>query len=205
MPELVAIATNTGYFLRDGEAVYLNAHDAVLGNDVDNNFSIYLGQYMGLFHVSRSGLVASLVGIPLGANILSATLSLYGENDTSDTDFDVVLVSGADLADIFVLADFGDLLNDIISLGSINTSTYLLPGWNVITLNTAGIAALQAAIGGTVRFGVRSSRDISATPPTGNEFVYFYGTDAIASRVPRLTITYITTPIVETDPATEIT
>jgi len=190
MSELIAIATNTGYILKDGEAVYLDAHDAAVGNDVDNDYSVYLGQYPALFHVARGAVMFSLATIPPGADILSATLSLYGENDTSTTDFDVVLVSGADLADTLVLADFGDLLDEITSFGSFNTSAFVLEDWNVITLNATGIAVLQAAIGGTVRFGVRSSLDISATPPAGQDFVYFYGTDATASKKPKLTITY---------------
>lgn len=202
MPETTLTATNTGYILKDGEAVYLDAHDAAVGNDVDNNYSVYLGQYSVLYHVARGAVMFSLASLRSSYVILSAVLSLYGENDTSTADFDVVLVSGADLADTLVLADFGDLLDDTTSFGSINTSAYVNEDWNAITLNATGIAAIQAALTGTIRFGVRSSLDISATAPSSQDFVYFYGTDAASAKKPKLVVTYSQYP---SDPQTRVT
>ena len=172
----------------------------------NNNARLVLGQeYVLLLGVSkewyiwRGGLVFDpSTSIPSGITVVSAILSLYGENNYSDTDFDITLVSGADLADTFVNADYLELLNDTASLGSINTSAFLVEAWNNITLNAAGIAAVQTAIntGIKIRFGLRSSRDISATNPDlgggagyYDEYIEAYGFNTVG-KYPKLTITY---------------
>ena len=149
------------------------------------------------FDIWRAGLVFDPSSIPVGATIISAILSLYGQGDTSDTDFDVVLVSGADLADTLVAADYGDLLAVTTSMGSFNTSSLVLEGWNSITLSATALAALQAAINAAnkIRFGLRSSRDIDGiSPQLGGEDFYqefagFYGSD-ISGKKPKLAVVY---------------
>ncbi len=175
---------------------YQTVHDAALAGQVLDDDSPRAGQEYApgtpdVYSVLRGAIMFDTSSIPSGAIITAAVLSLYGYLDESDTDFDVVVVSGADLADIVVAEDYGDLLNDIASLGSFNTSTFQI-GWNSITLNAAGIAAIVK--GGMTRFGLRSSRDISSTTPKLNgalasEYVVVEGWSGDTNK-PKLTITY---------------
>lgn len=182
---------------------YLTVHNAAVGYAGGHGPNIIrLGQgqdpdpdYGNYFLVGRAGLVFDISDPALiGATITSATLSLYGLTDESVIDFDMTLVSGADLSDVFVDANYGDLLNAITSYGSLNTSGFLVEGWNVITLNAAGIAVLQVALAsGVIRFGIRSSRDIASTEPPPYppdwETVDLYD-HTVTNKKPKLTINY---------------
>ena len=163
---------------------------------VGQMYQLYTGppQYY-CFYIDRPGLVFDISSLS-GKTALTATISLFGNDDASYTDFDVTLISGNDLADTLIAADYGELLNDVTSYGSFNTSSFILEAWNTITLNAEGLVALQAAIdggSGKFRLGIRSSRDISATTPKLNgdnyygELVAFYGNTA--NKKPKLKVT----------------
>jgi len=137
--------------------------------------------------VYRLGSAFDTSSLGAGVTITSATLSLYGWSDDSDTDFDITIVSGADLADKLVDADYQDLLNDTTSFGSLSSASFVEGAWNVITLNPTGLAAISKT--GATRFGIRSSRDISATTPTGFEEVQFEGA-FVGNHPAQLSVTY---------------
>jgi len=200
MAEVVIEATNCGLIANDpGSGTYNEVHDASLGYALDQYDYLYIGQTYSPppnddFAVNRGGVNFDISGIPTNATITAATLSLMGQFDESNTDFYITIVSGADLGDTFVDNDYGDLLSAIISFGSITTIGLLLEDWNIITLNAAGLAALQSALSsGVIRFGLRSSRDISTTNPKGNggywlEYCRLYG--MMTDKKSKLTITY---------------
>lgn len=189
MTVAVLIATKAGQ-VNKSNAVYLTAHDAATGT-VLNDDSPTTGQ-ASTFSVNRGAVVFDLSSYS-GIAITAATLSLYGYGavDFSDTDFDLTIVSGTDLADTLVDTDYGELLNDTTSFGSMSTSGWTLGAYNIVTINATGIAAITAALGGKIRFGLRSSRDISVTTPSGNEYVIISG-QIDAGQEPKLTITYTT-------------
>jgi len=178
-----------GGFLMGADAVYATAQVGA-GSAYINSSHIEVGQYSS-FIVYRSGLAFVTSTLGSGASITAAVLSVYGYADYSDTDFDLTIVSGADLADYLVDADYQDLLNDTISFGERSTSAFVEDAWFDIPLNVTGLAAISKT--GTTRFGLRSSRDISATTPTGFESIQ-YETSWIegwpATHQPKLTITY---------------
>ncbi len=198
MPIIEIDATNWGELFKD-DAVYATAQGAASGDSVSNNDTeIYLGQgYVDtpLYSLWRGALIFPVQLLPPGATVISAILSIWGKTDDSDTDFNITIVNGSDLADSFVLADYGDLLDEVADYGALTTLGLSLTGYNDITLTAAGIAALQTAVtaGNKIRFGVRSSRDISVTTPkldgeaTYDESIVFHGD--VTGKKPKLTIT----------------
>ncbi len=193
MPIIEIEAENSGYIYSGINATYATVHDVASGNLVINDDAIqvcnaFTNPYYFLY---RGALVFDTTLLPAGATITAITLSLYGHTDKSDTDVDITIVDGSDLADTFVVADYGDLLDEVTSYGEYDTSGFTAEAYNVITLNAAGIAALQTAItaGAKIRFGLRTSTDIANTTPTDREWVSYYGSDTIGKK-PKLTITY---------------
>lgn len=142
----------------------------------DDDFGVWAENGIITFwQISRSGI--SFAVSP--ASIVAASIFLHLNNnylDTTDGHFDTILVSGADLADTLVAADYGELLDDVTSFGSINSANITLNDWNEIPLNAAGLVALNAALAsGKFRVGVRHSKDVNDTPPNGTSYAYFYG------------------------------
>ncbi len=211
MPELIIIDSNSGYLERQSPiaGTYAQAHDVANADAVYNGVgTLHIGQFYRLFPteyytVRRCGMIFDTSPIPVGATMVSATLVLIARQLVGASGFSVVLVSGAALLDIFVVADFGDLLGAVVSFGAVVIANP--PNETVLTINltAAGLAAIVP--GGTTRFGFRSSLDISNTPPIGStEEGLLYGAGT-AGKEPRLTVIYTTVSEVQTDPATEIT
>mgnify|MGYP001565150853 CR=1 FL=1 len=153
---------------------YTTAHDASSADSITVNL-LLVGQALsgGDYDVYRNGIIINTTSIPITALINSAKARFKVVDDLSSTDFLVTVVSGTDLTDTIVVADYGDLLNDTTSFGSLTTAGVSLVDWNDINLNATGLVALQAAVtsGDKFRFGIRSSRDISSTTPTGLEWI----------------------------------
>jgi hypothetical protein len=70
-----------------------------------------------------------------------------------------------------VVADYGDLLDETVSRGQLYTSAWIVGGYDGIALSSTGRAEISKT--GTTKFGIRSSRDIYAYAPSGNEHVTF--------------------------------
>ena len=170
-------------FIYKSDAVYATAHDAATGT-VDTSGTIRVGQAAGVT-VNRMGVNFDTSSLPDVCTISAVTLALDGAADGSTTDFDVVVVDGSSLDSGLAVGDYSDLHNQTTSCGSINTSTYSA-NWNTITLNSTGRALVSKT--GDTRLGVRSSRDISATTPTGNEYVDY--SDSSTGTKPTLSVTW---------------
>lgn len=141
------------------------------------------------YHIYRDGFFFDTSSIPDAATVFAATLSLYGYSDGADTDFDVTTINGTDLNDPLVNADYGDILDDTVSWGSLNTAAWITTGYNNIELNAIGRANINKA--GVTKLALRSSRDISATQPTGNEYVGIWMTEEEGTdKDPMLTVMY---------------
>jgi len=139
-------------------------------------------------YIFRSGLYFDTSSLPDDAVITDATLSLYGAFNPSNTDFDIVVVRGAELNDPLSLNDYGDLLDETESRGSINAIGFSIDGYNDITLNQLGLNEIDKA--GTTKFGLRSSMDIDIIPPAGAEYVQIYSNEKGSGYQPKLTVTY---------------
>jgi len=175
---------------------YNTVHD---GNSAivlfDAALILYIGQYYTdgpstEFGIHRGGLFFDTSGLPDTALITSATLSLKGFGDKSDRDFDITVVNGSVLDDPLQVTDYGDLLNQTTSGGSFDTSGFFVSptDYNDIPLNNIGIGWISKT--GMTKFGLRSSFDIAANAPSGNEYVQVYANENGPPCVPKLVVTW---------------
>jgi hypothetical protein len=101
------------------------------------------------------------------------------------------------------LRDYGDLLDETVSRGQLSTSGWVVGGYNPITLNSTGWSEISKT--GTTKFGLRSSRDISASVPSGAEVVWFSSSEG--GHAAKLEVTYSVPvpPTVTTNAASNVT
>jgi hypothetical protein len=173
---------------------YSAIHGAPSGTVNAGNVRIHIGQlvYGSALCIYRGGLFFDTSSLPDHATITSATLSPYGSEDQSGTDFDITVVDGSVLEDPMVNSDYGDLLPQTTGGGTFNTAGFSTTGYNDIALNAAGISWISKT--GTTKFGLRSSRDISATSPAGNEYVRIWANEKGEGYRPKLVVTYTIPP-----------
>lgn len=155
-------------------AVYATAHNAA-ASDVMAHDPIRIGQEAG-YVIWRAGAFFDTSSIPTTATIMSAILKLYGLASILDTNFDLTVIDGTDLDNPSLHADYGELLNDTTSGGTISSSTWVVDAYNEIPLNSTGIGWITK--GGTTKLALRSSREINSDVPPGitSEYVQAYGT-----------------------------
>lgn len=183
--------TADGY-LYMSSAIYSGAWNYPSGAVVDTEVAVLGGQHInsGTYRLHRVGVFFDTSSIPDTATIDSAVLELYVTEDGSDTDFNVT-IQGTGTYPHYPLEsnDFYQGWYGSTSLGSADTSTITGTStfWNV-SFNEAGLARINAE--GLSRFLLRSSRDISATPPSGNETVAFATREYGETWAPKLHVTY---------------
>lgn len=168
----------------DTDAVYATAQAATDGTVNDSAVTARVGQTTG-FTIWRDVLFFNTTDVPVGSTITTVTVSLYGYSDSSDTEFDITVVT-ADAAETPLSTfDYDDLGN--ISLGEMNTASWGVGQYNNIVLD--GFGRENIICGGITQLGLRSSRDIAAANPTGDEYVTFYTSES--PNKPILYVTYI--------------
>lgn len=139
--------------------------------------------------IFRWGLQFDCSALPANSYIPAAKIQIYAHSDNSTVDFDVTIVNGDDLDFPGVVADYGQLLDEVTSYGTWNTSNWPASASYVdIDLNETGIAEITVglATAGIVKFGLRSSEDIDVSAPTGLEYGFF----GLATNPPKLILTY---------------
>jgi len=172
-----------------GDVSYAAVQAASSGTPLSNYATVNIGQILsvwGKYTIHRAGLRFDLADYPAESEITAATLKIYGTDDSSDTNFDITLTD-AEVNSPPEAYEYG--LFDTTDYGNFATAGFNAAGWNTITFNTAGIALLNAQVQtGQIQIGLRSSRDISATAPSGDEVVTVEGFDN--TNQPTLTLTY---------------
>jgi hypothetical protein len=170
-----------------GDATYLTAYNAAVGDAAISQ--IINGQVLsgGSYYIYRNGVIFDTSTLPVGAFIKRATLYMFMSADSSVTDFDLTILNGQPTypSNPIVVGDYDRTLY-AGNGGSLNTSLMVLNQYNRIDLNATGISWINA--GGTTKLFLRSSNDISATPPVGNEYIQF-GT-VVTGQPPLLIIEY---------------
>ncbi len=178
-----------------------NASDADIVTYLTTDF--YVGQdFVGstVYHISRGCLFFDTSAIPANAVISSASIILAGEYDSSDTDFDVIIVKGRDLHTPLIVSDYGNECSEVVSMSTNTISTAAFTtAYSTWYLNANGVG--QIVRGGMTTFGVRSSNDISLTQPTQREYVSFKSSEAGVGYRPELLVVY-TIPSVLGEPLT---
>ena len=192
---------NTGYsgaYQSDGDGCEYGRVSTVVGQSKTTANSV------DTYNVWRSLLYFNTGSLTEHAVISSATVSLFAKEDHSTTDFDIYLVDGQELSSPPTSSAYNALLDETapyVATPYFNTSS--LPGAPgdvdgyecSLELNSDGISHMVTP-GGVTRFGVRSSRDVAGTTPTGLEYVEFWASDKggdpgyQGSVVPLLTIEY---------------
>jgi hypothetical protein len=170
---------------------YITAHiTATSVADDYNTLSIGQTYVSGIYSIYRSAVFFDTSSLPDDVYITSATLSLYGFVDDSDTDFDITVVDGSSLHDPLEESDYGLLGGKDISGGVFNTSGFSMSGYNDIQLNAAGMGWISKT--GMTKFGLRSSLDIDIDDPTGYENVAVISSEFVEGEAysPRLVVTY---------------
>lgn len=183
-----------GGLQKSDQPPYSAVHGAPSGTVDAGSLRIRIGQSASgsALYIYRGGLFFDTSSLPDDATITSATLSLYGSDYQLGTDFDITVVDGSVLEDPMVNSDYGDLLPQTTGGGTFNTAGFSTSGYNDIALNAMGINWISKT--GTTKFGLRSSRDISATPPTGPEHVRIWANEKGEGYRPKLVVTYTIAP-----------
>ena len=175
-------ASNTGYYYCH-DAMYSAAHDATqTGVGDTHQYTAWLvgNSYpISDYQIERAGLVFPCALNPSLTLLAAYVFILPSSIDTAGGNFDLTLVSGADLGDTLNVWDYGDLLSATTPFGSINTADLRagvgVEQWVVIPLNAAGLAAITMGV--HVRFGVRHSGDIANSVPASQSRWSTDGTD----------------------------
>lgn len=186
-------SANDAWFVKLA-VVYADAHDATTGSIYHTNTG-YIGQcYYPAYNdysIDRFVVAWDTSSLPDTAVVLSPSyLRLYGvAPDKSATDFSITVQSGGTTYPHVppVSGDYNQA-NYSGNGGSLSTSGFVTGQYNRIDLNTTGYGWVSRT--GWTRFMLRSSRDISGTPPTGDELVYIRQAEAGSSYAPILFLTY---------------
>ncbi len=190
-PTLSVNSLSNDGFISNSSTTYNTAWGASSGTIDCSSQYLTIGQKkvaLGpTYYVYRGFVLFNTTSLPSNAYLDNAILSLYKKDDYSTTDFYLTIQNGQPTYPHNPL-QIGDYAKGYYSGngGSLNTVNFM-NGRNNISLtefdwiNEAGIT----------KFCLRSSRDISSTAPTGNEYVNVYSANAPSSGyVPKLIITY---------------
>ena len=150
---------------RDSETASSTGNEPVVGQSCS-----------GTYAVRRSLLNFT---IPAMSAAVACSLFLEGGADVSAEDFDIyILIStyatplGAEDFPVFDGRQTGVPHTGTVLNASWNSVDYSA-GWNEIVLNEAGLAAVLAAQGGTLKLALISKKDYDNTAPTVSEYVIF--------------------------------
>lgn len=167
---------------------YIAVHDALLCRNITSlptvaqRFGV-LGAY---YDVMRTALLFDTSGV---GEVFNAKIRLYCEIHHEGKTFAVVVVNGQDLDSPPTYHHYGDLLDEINSRGGVSSGDCIAGEFVEIELNDTGIDEISS--GGITKFGLRSSRDISSTPPDANdELVRFRGKVGADEYQPTLIINF---------------
>ena len=181
--------SSDGYIYKSGLS-YSTVQSASTGT-VDNSSSyLTIGQKkvaLGpIYYVYRGFVFFNTSTLPSNAYLDNATLSLYKKDDYSTTDFNITIQNGQPTypRNPMQSADYNKSYYSGNG-GTLSTSGFT-SGYNAIPMNN--LSWINQT--GITKLCLRSSRDISGTAPTGNEYVNVYSNEFIFSYPPKLVINY---------------
>ena len=124
--------------------------------------------------------------LPSNAYLDSANLSLYKKDDFSATDFDITIQNGQPTYPHEPMQSGDYNLNYYSGNGGTLNTRNLQNGYNKISLTNLNWINRN----GITKLCLRSSREINANAPTGNEYVNVYANEQGIGYQPKLVITY---------------
>lgn len=171
-------------------ATYLTAHDAATGTPHAYDASLLVGQKLG-YYIYRGVLYFDTIGLPSRINITSAKVSCWCVDADAAAAWQLTLVEGDVTLSWPVVADYGALLDEITSFGTLASGDMTPGAWEEINLNAAGLAVISKI--GTTTFGMRSNKDIAATAPAGTDTIEIATFEDSLAHTPKLEVTYVST------------
>ncbi len=191
-PTLTVYTTSAdGYIYKSGTS-YSTVQGASTGTTNSTRTYLTIGQWKitgvpNTYYVNRGFVYFNTSALPTNAYLDNATLSLYKKDDYSATDFDLTIQNGQPTNPHNPMQT-GDYNKNYYSGngGRFNTTSFT-SGYNAIHMNN--LSWINKT--GVTKLCLRSSRDISGTAPTGNEYinVYSYEHPGIGYQ-PKLVINY---------------
>ncbi|HWR64181.1 MAG TPA: LamG-like jellyroll fold domain-containing protein [Candidatus Thermoplasmatota archaeon] len=193
-PTLTVYTPTSDGFISKTSGSYNTAWTASSGTISDSASYISIGQKKDpaappsfTYTIYRGFVFFNTSALPSNAYLDNATLSLYKKDDYSTTDFDITIQNGQPTYPHNPMQS-GDYYRNYYSGngGSLNTGSFT-SGYNAIRLNNLNWINKT----GVTKLCLRSSRDISGTAPTGNEYinVHSYEFTGIGCQ-PKLVINY---------------
>lgn len=188
---VTAAATTTHTIFGDTADGYVFASVPDSGaSSVDTTNRLYVGQAVSQYYESMIAFDTSAVSDV--ATITSVTLSLYGVDNASATDF-IVQARIHDWSTTVTTADWvkGSLLSGKTLVATLDTSTFNATGYNDFTSEAAFLTNINRI--GFTRMLLCSSRHAALTAPSGSEYVGFESSNASGTSMdPKLVV--VTTP-----------
>lgn len=188
-PTLSVNSLSNDGFISKSDKVYNTAWSAPTGTVDSSSTYLSIGQTLSssTYYVYRGFVMFNTSSLPSNAYLDSAILSLYKKDDFSTTDFLLTIQNGQPTFPHNPLqtSDYSKSLYSGNG-GSFNTANFVNGRNNITLTNLSWVNRI-----GTTKLCLRSSRDISGTTPSGNEYVNVYSANApLQGEVPKLIITY---------------
>lgn len=188
--------TTCNGYVQDSNATYSTAQSGggTLASVTDSTSvtnAIHNSNLAGTYYVTRSFFLFDTSSLTSSATISAATFRWY-VNSVGNTDSDSIRMITTTPASNTSLAtgDFGNVGTVAQATADIAIGSLTLTADNTFTLNSTGIGSISKT--GITKFGLRTTKDISATQPTGSNTVVlaFSGCTSPTGHKPLLTVTY---------------
>ncbi|MFA5102238.1 MAG: M20/M25/M40 family metallo-hydrolase [Candidatus Thermoplasmatota archaeon] len=185
-PSMTIYSAASDGYLFNSSFTYDTVQTTTNGNVNTSASFLFIGQrkepgFPSLYRIYRGYVLFNTSLLPSNAHLDNATLSLYKKDDYSTTDFDLTIQNGQPTSPHDPLQT-GDYNKNHYSGdgGSLNTSGFTT-GYNTITLQN--LSWINTT--GTTKFCLRSSNDITAKAPSGNEYVTVHSNEILEPGYPR--------------------
>jgi hypothetical protein len=191
-PTLTVYSTSSDGFIYNSGTNYNTVRTASSGTVSSSGAYITIGQRkqpglpISTYYINRGFVFFNTSALPSNAFLDNATLSLYKKDDYSTIDFDITIQNGQPTYPHNPMQSSDYNKNDYSGNGgTLNTSSFT-SGYNAILMNN--LSWINKT--GTTKLCLRSSRDISGTTPTGNEYVNVDSSEFLGMCPPKLDIVY---------------
>ncbi len=188
-PTLTVYSISSDGHIYNSGTSYTTVHAASNGTVDGSGSFITIGQkkiFPGTYYIYRGFVFFNTSTLPSNAYLDDATLSLYKKDDYSTTDFDITIQNGQPTYPHNPMQSADYNKNDYSGNGGTLSTSGFTSGYNAIRMNN--ISWINKT--GITKLCLRSSRDISGTAPTGNEYVNVYSNEFLGMNPPRLVINY---------------
>jgi len=188
-PTLTVYSISSDGHIYNSGTSYTTVHAASTGTVDGSGAYITIGQkkiFPGTYYIYRGFVFFNTSTLPSNAYLDDATLSLYKKDDYSTTDFDITIQNGQPTypRNPMQSADYNK--NYYSGNGGTLSTSGFTSGYNAIRMNN--LSWINKT--GITKLCLRSSRDISGTEPTGNEYVNVHSSEFLGMCPPKLVINY---------------